>query len=186
MPTSYGVSSTFNIGDLAPYHEEYELRTIPFQEGGIEPSQGSGCNNESQEYPSNTSNVMNNTLELEASELASDSELASILNKKDFQCNTYIQGNDELIKGNQIQMNEATKEQNPTEISKTDQQQSLTPITDQATLVGPPRRDLSPWDDVEGRFGISTHGPSCHGPRTLLEVIKGGLKSKLKVTQAKE
>ena len=32
----YGVQSTFNIGDLAPYHEDQELRSILF-EGGVEP-----------------------------------------------------------------------------------------------------------------------------------------------------
>lgn len=35
----YGVSSTFNIGDLAPYNEDLELRAIPFQEEKIKPNQ---------------------------------------------------------------------------------------------------------------------------------------------------
>ena len=29
----HGVSSTFNVGDLAPYLDDDELRAIPFQEG---------------------------------------------------------------------------------------------------------------------------------------------------------
>ncbi|XP_021766991.1 uncharacterized protein LOC110731437 [Chenopodium quinoa] len=29
----YGVSSTFNVGDLAPYYNDEELRAIPFEEG---------------------------------------------------------------------------------------------------------------------------------------------------------
>jgi hypothetical protein len=29
----HGVSSTFNVGDLAPYYDDEELRTIPFEEG---------------------------------------------------------------------------------------------------------------------------------------------------------
>ncbi|XP_021767609.1 uncharacterized protein LOC110731999 [Chenopodium quinoa] len=29
----YGVSSTFNVGDLAPYYNDEELRVIPFEEG---------------------------------------------------------------------------------------------------------------------------------------------------------
>ena len=29
----HGVASTFNVGDLAPYLEDDELRAIPFQEG---------------------------------------------------------------------------------------------------------------------------------------------------------
>ena len=55
---------------------------------------------------------------------------------------------------------------------------------DQATLASPSRRDPSPWDDVEGIFGISTLGTSCHGPRTLLEVTKEGRKSELKVAHS--
>ena len=82
-----------------------------------------------------------------------------------------------------MQISETTKEHNPTELGKTDQQHKLTPTADQATLAGSPRRSLNPWDDVEGRSGISTHGPSCHGPRVLLEVIGGGLKMESKVAQ---
>ena len=30
LPSIYGVSPTFNIGDLAPYYTDLELRSIPF------------------------------------------------------------------------------------------------------------------------------------------------------------
>ena len=84
-----------------------------------------------------------------------------------------------------MQLIEATKEQEGmTKISKTDQQQLRTKTDDQATLASPSRRDPSPWDDVEGIFGISTLGTSCHGPRTLLEVTKEGRKSELKVAHS--
>ena len=33
LPTNYGVSTTFNIGDLAPYHEDSELREILSRRG---------------------------------------------------------------------------------------------------------------------------------------------------------
>ena len=61
-------------------------------------------------------------------------------------------------------------------------QQPLT--TDQATLASSPRRDPNPLDDVEGRVGISAHGPSYHDPRALLEVTGGGLKTEHKVVQS--
>ena len=84
-----------------------------------------------------------------------------------------------------MQLIEATKEQEGmTKFSKTDQQQLRTKTDDQATLASPSRRDPSPWDDVEGIFGISTLGTSCHGPRTLLEVTKEGRKSELKVAHS--
>lgn len=37
LPEGIGVSPTFNIGDLAPYLGDNELRAIPFQQGGNEP-----------------------------------------------------------------------------------------------------------------------------------------------------
>ena len=37
LPAEYGISSTFNIGDLTPYLGDTELRAIPFQEEGNEP-----------------------------------------------------------------------------------------------------------------------------------------------------
>ena len=88
----------------------------------------------------------------------------------------------QLIMGKQEQRLETSKEQRePTGTANSNIQQLLTSFTDQATLAGLPRRDPSPWDDVEGRFGISTHAPSCNGPRILLEVIGGRLKSESKV-----
>ena len=63
-------------------------------------------------------------------------------------------------------------------------QQPLTSSTDQATLAGLPRHDLSPRNDVEGIFGISTLGPSYHGPRVLLMIIESTWKSKEKVAQS--
>ena len=38
LPEEVSVSNTFNIGDLKPYIEPTELRTILPQEGGVEPS----------------------------------------------------------------------------------------------------------------------------------------------------
>ena len=126
---------------------------------------------------------MNNTSVLEVSESTSISEPTSRLSKKNLPCNQDTQGRDELIKRNQLQLNKTIREHRPTELGSTDQQTALTSIADQATLEGSPRHDLNHWDDVEGKFGISTHGPSCHGPRVLLEVIGGGLKLETKVTQ---
>ena len=122
-------------------------------------------------------------------EVFSNSELMhtmpSSMNNDESNASPSNQEEGELIKGNQSQLIEATKEQEGmTKISKTNQQQNLTPTADQATLAGSPRHDLNHWDDVEGKSGISTHGPSCHGPRDLLEVIGRALKSKPKVAQS--
>ena len=60
LPFSYDVSPTFNIGDLAPYYTDLELRSIPFQEGGIEPNQlGSdeGSYKDSREPENSNSNM---------------------------------------------------------------------------------------------------------------------------------
>ena len=69
-----------------------------------------------------------------------------------------------------------------TRTASSSRQQFLT--IDQATLESPHRRDPNPLDDVEGRAGISAHGPSYHDPRVLLEVIGGGLKTEHKVVQS--
>ena len=47
----YGVSSTFNVGDLAPYHDDEELRAIPFEEGEDDPNgqEANGSNGQVQE-----------------------------------------------------------------------------------------------------------------------------------------
>ena len=55
---------------------------------------------------------------------------------------------------------------------------------DQATLASPSRRDPSPWDDVEGIFGISTLGTSCHSSRVLLEVTGSAQKIDAKVMRS--
>ena len=150
-----------------------------------EPSQDSGSegNNAGQEHPSN---IMSNTLEVfESSPALTDSASTS---SKDFQINT--QGSDTIIKEDQRQLIKSTTSPKgttyATDQDKSDNQQLINEPSDQTTLTDIHRCDLNRCDDVEGIIGISTHGPSCHGPRTLLEVIKGGLKSKLKVTQAKE
>lgn len=38
MEEDSGVHNTFNTGNLTPYHDDTNLRTIYFKEGGIEPS----------------------------------------------------------------------------------------------------------------------------------------------------
>ncbi|XP_021722863.1 uncharacterized protein LOC110690352 [Chenopodium quinoa] len=50
----YGVSSTFNVGDLAPYYNDEELRAIPFEEGEDDQS-GQGSNDSN--IPVQESNV---------------------------------------------------------------------------------------------------------------------------------
>ena len=64
--------------------------------------------------------------------------------------------------------------------------QLLIQSSDQANLTDQPRCDQSPWDDVEGIFGISTLGTSFHGPRVLLEVNESARKIEAKVMQSTE
>ena len=152
-----------------------------FFKDGSAKSSGSWCNNKGQEHPSNTSNI----LEDYESTPAPAADSTSTTNQV-FQFNT--QGSDELIKGNQIQLIEAaTTKENSTETTdqrKSDKQQILIEPTDQATFMDIHRCTLSRYDDVEGINGISTHGPSCHGPRTLLKVTKEGRKLELKVAHS--
>ena len=82
------------------------------------------------------------------------------------------QGRDELIMEKQIQRHKQEKPTTATEQKNSDMQQSLTHPADQTTLTDQPRHDLSSWEDVEGRIGISLYGPCCHGPRVLLIVTE--------------
>ena len=95
------------------------------------------------------------------------------------------QSNDDL---EQIQSYKSSKQQKSLatiqEQKHTDHQKLLTCSTDQTTLVGLPRRTLSPWDEVEGIFGISTHGTCYQGPRVLLIIIGSTWKGKAKVAQS--
>ena len=63
-------------------------------------------------------------------------------------------------------------------------QQPLTNSTDQATLAGLPRRTQGPLDDVEGIIGISTLGPSHHGPRVPRMIMGSSWKLEAKVAQS--
>ena len=91
----------------------------------------------------------------------------------------------ELIMGKQEQELEASKEhRRPATTQNQRHQQPLTSSTDQDTLAGLPRRILSPRDDVEDIFGISTLEPSYHGSRVLLMIIESTWKSKAKVAQS--
>ena len=114
--------------------------------------------------------------------------MPSTLNRDDSNSSQDSQGSDELIKGNQIQKFETTNKQGkPTNTSnheKSDIQQILITMADQATLTDQPRRSLSSWEDMEGRIGISLHGPCCHGPRVLLTVIEGAQETRVKVVQS--
>ena len=94
----------------------------------------------------------------------------------------------ELIMGKQEQKLEASKEQNkPTatqEQEQSDHQKLLTSFTDQATLAGLSRQTLSSSDDVEGIIGISTLGPSHHGPRVPRMIMGSSWKLEAKVAQS--
>ena len=79
------------------------------------------------------------------------------------------------------------KQEKPTtraEQERSNMQQSLIRPTDQATLTGQPSCDRSSGEDVEGRIGISLHGPCCHGPRILLTITGSAQKIKAKVVQS--
>ena len=90
----------------------------------------------------------------------------------------------ELIKEGQDSRNNPKKPTATQDKKHSDHQQLMTNPTDQATLAGLYRRTLSPWDDVEGIIGISTLGPSHHGPRVLRVIIGSMWKSEAKVTQS--
>ena len=92
------------------------------------------------------------------------------------------QRKDELIMESQIQKNKQEKPTAATDQEKSDMQQSLINLADQATLTEPSRQNLRSWDDVEGRNGISIHGPCCHGPRVLLTFMGRAQETGPKVT----
>ena len=213
LPNNYGVSPTFNIGDLAPYYTDLELRAIPFQEGGIEPNQlGSyedsnndprkPIDNNSSKDNNNRSNVVGSdsddhalgpvlrpsTLNLDDLSSSQDSPRKGELIKegrdsrnnpkeprdskkpKDSNTNSHhsafidgsalkpsalmskelnsyhdYQSNDDLIIEEQIQTSKQQKKPaTAIDQKQLDKQLSLTSFTDQATLTGPPKRDLSP------------------------------------------
>ncbi|XP_057545741.1 uncharacterized protein LOC130824739 [Amaranthus tricolor] len=170
--------------DVSPYHTNIELRTILFQEGGIEPNQepGSEGTNEGQGHPRNTSNFMGNTLEVFESTLTiRDSTSTS---NKDFQ----FKGSEKISKGNQRQQSTSTASQggtaHATDQNKSDNQQLFHEPADQATLMDVHRCKLNRCDDLEGIIGISTLGPSHHGPRVPRMIMESIWKSKAKVAQS--
>ena len=169
--------STLNLDDLSSGHD------IPRKGELIKEGQDSRNN---PKEPRDSKEPKDNNTNSHHSALVDGSALKTLalMNKE---LNSYhdYQGNDDLIIEEQIQTpNQQKKPAAAKDQKQLDKQLSLTSFTDQATLAGPPKRDLSLWDDVEGRFGISTHGPSCHDLRILLEVIGGGLKPESKVAQS--
>ena len=121
LPSSYGVSPTFNIGDLAPYYTDLELRAIPFQEGGIEPNHlglEEGSNNDSR-TPRNNNNkgnniTKNNRNHIDVSEvLSDDSEFThtrpSSMNNDEFNASQNNQEKGKLTMKKQIQELETSK-----------------------------------------------------------------------------
>ena len=91
----------------------------------------------------------------------------------------------QLIMGKQEQKLRNKEDQQQAKIRGIqDHQQPLTSSNDQATLADLYRRTLSPRDDVEGIIGISTLGPSHHGPRVPRVIIGSMWKSEAKVTQS--
>ena len=129
LPTNYCVSPTFNIGGLAPYYTDSELRAIPFQEGGIEPNQPGSEEDSNEEGPREPEN---NSIENDNS--LGGSAFGSILipptlNCVDFNPRQDSQRRDEVIIQNQTQRFKTTNNQGkPTATSeqeKSDTQKNL-------------------------------------------------------------
>ena len=172
LPSSYGVSPTFNIGDLAPYYPDLELRAIPLQEGGIEPNQlGSEEDNNKSSRCNN--NQGNNKGHIEVSDISNPKlDLnPSSSNNDDSNSDQDSPRGVKTIKEAQMQVKKPTKAATETETTNLSKYQILNSNGDQATLSSQPRSAQSTVEDVEGRFGISLHGPCCHGPRTLLTIM---------------
>lgn len=68
--------------------------------------------------------------------------------------------------------------------SKALAQQRLTKTDDQLTLQALTRTTPDSFGTMEGGNGISTHGPSYLGPRSLLTITDNPQESVLKVTQS--
>ena len=172
LPSSYGVSPTFNIGDLAPYYPDLELRAIPLQEGGIEPNQlGSEEDNNKSSRCNN--NQGNNKGHIEVSDISNPKlDLnPSSSNNDDSNSDQDSPRGVKTIKEAQMQVKKPTKAATETETTNLSKYQILNSNGDQATLSSQPRSAQSTVEDVEGRFGSSLHGPCCHGPRTLLTIM---------------
>ena len=174
---------------VSPYHTSLELRTILFQEGGIEPYQ-LGSNKDPRE-PASNNNLRNKTIKNNKEHTSVSVEnldqaalgpvlRTSSLNNDDQDSD---QDND-LIMANQATRNTQAKPTTRTKQAKSDQQQGLTPTSDQATLTSPPRCNPSPSDDVEGIIGISTLGTSHHSPRVPRMIIGNSWKLEAKVAQS--
>ena len=113
-------------------------------------------NKENNKYKSNRSNSDGSDGPVFGSVL-----IPSTLNLDDSNSSQYSQGKDKLIMENQIRKIETkNKQEKPTAVTESHMQQSLINLADQATLTGLSRRILRSWDDVEGRNGISIHGPA--------------------------
>ena len=100
--------------------------------------------------------------------------IPSTLNRDDFNpCQDSIR-RDEVIIQNQTRRFKTTNNQGKPaatlEQEKSNTQQNLINLADQATLIDPSKRSLSSWEDMEGRIEISLHGPCCHGPRFVLTI----------------
>ena len=168
------------------------MRAIPFQEGGIEPNQLGSDPREPMNSNNNkrNSNKKSNRNHSDVSDEVSNGSdpthtMPSSMNLDEFNASQDSQEKEELIMEKQIQKLETSnKQERPTEATKSDMQQILINIDDQATLIDQPRRDLSPWEDVEGTIGISLHGPCCHGPRVFLTVTGDAQKTRAKVDQS--
>ncbi|XP_057545740.1 uncharacterized protein LOC130824737 [Amaranthus tricolor] len=179
---------------VSPYHTSLELRTILFQEGGIEPYQLGSCedsnNNPKASKESMNNNNKNNKNHVdEFYEACEDSDFIhtnpSSTYSDESNTSQNNQEDNQLIMRKQKQELKNNNDQQQAKIRGIQgHQQPLTNSTDQATLAGLPRRTQGPWEDVEGIIGISTLGPSHHGPRVLRMIIVSSWKLEAKVAQS--
>lgn len=175
LPDSYGVSSTFNVGDLAPYHQESELRTIPFQQEGIEPNtDGSGATQTPRQASAPEITSVHHSEETLAPNLgnmepAPNQDMGEFIMKLDTRSNQEKTLKEKEESNIALTYSAARAQDNP-----------ATSVC-QGTLPDLWKAEPSTTEDLEGINGISIHGPPCQGPRTLLLITGRPSESRAKV-----